>query len=69
VIRFLLGETQHFVGGFGKLAGDPPDIYHSFMGLAILAVLDYPSIKSIHSAACISMDTVEYLEKLRKSFY
>ncbi|KAI9757115.1 MAG: hypothetical protein M4579_003593 [Chaenotheca gracillima] len=37
--RFLLEKTQHAIGGFGKLPGDPPDILHSFMGLAALSVL------------------------------
>jgi len=27
-------------GGFGKLPGDPPDMYHSYLGLAALALLD-----------------------------
>jgi len=27
-------------GGFGKLPGDPPDMYHGYLGLAALALLD-----------------------------
>jgi len=39
--RYLCEKTQHSIaGGFGKLPGDPPDIYHSYLGLAALALLD-----------------------------
>jgi prenyltransferase beta subunit len=39
--RYLCEKTQHNIaGGFGKLPGDPPDIYHSYLGLAALALLD-----------------------------
>ncbi|KAI9658814.1 MAG: hypothetical protein M1831_003840 [Alyxoria varia] len=38
---YLLEKTQHLMaGGFGKLPGDPPDIYHSYLGLASLAIID-----------------------------
>ena len=41
VRRYLLESTQHVIaGGFGKLPGDPPDIYHSYMALAALALID-----------------------------
>ncbi|KAI9713005.1 MAG: hypothetical protein M1828_001479 [Chrysothrix sp. TS-e1954] len=39
--RYLLERTQHVIaGGFGKLPGDPPDIYHSYLALAALALID-----------------------------
>jgi geranylgeranyl transferase type-1 subunit beta len=66
--RFLLGKTQHFIGGFGKCSGDPPDLYHSYFALASLALLEHPGLKPIHSSACISLEAVQYLEQLtRKS--
>lgn len=38
--RYLLAKTQHMiVGGFGKFPEDPPDIYHSYLGLIALAIL------------------------------
>lgn len=37
--EFLLKKTQHVIGGFGKHAGKPPDVYHSFLGLAALATM------------------------------
>lgn len=40
VRRYLLARTQHLVGGFGKLPGDPPDAYHAYLGLAALSLLD-----------------------------
>jgi geranylgeranyl transferase type-1 subunit beta len=51
---FLLTKTQHVVGGFGKHAGDPPDIYHGFLGLAALATLQSP-----HSSAGLESGAVE----------
>lgn len=34
-------KSQHLIaGGFGKLPGDPPDIYHAYLGLAALALID-----------------------------
>ena len=38
---YLLEKTQHLVaGGFGKFPSDPPDIYHAYLGLAALALID-----------------------------
>ncbi|KAI4601550.1 hypothetical protein KJ359_011680 [Pestalotiopsis sp. 9143b] len=37
--KFLLEKTQHLIGGFGKNAGKPPDVYHSYLGLAALATM------------------------------
>lgn len=39
--RYLLEKTQHpTLGGFGKFPGDLPDLYHSYLGLAALGLLD-----------------------------
>ena len=41
VRAYLLERTQHLIaGGFGKFPGDPPDIYHAYLGLASLALID-----------------------------
>ena len=38
---YLLEKTQHMVlGGFGKMPGDLPDIYHAYMGLAALSLIN-----------------------------
>ena len=63
-IRFLLDRTQHAIGGFGKAEGDPPDIYHSYLGLAALSAMKYEGLKPIYPAACFSYDTVEHLRSL-----
>ncbi|QSZ28642.1 hypothetical protein DSL72_003141 [Monilinia vaccinii-corymbosi] len=65
--RFLFEKTQHMIGGFGKTPGDPPDIYHSYLGLAALAVLKEPGIKELDSALCISVDAKKNIEGLRKA--
>jgi geranylgeranyl transferase type-1 subunit beta len=63
-IRFLLDRTQHAIGGFAKCEGYPPDIYHSYLGLATLAVMGYEGLKPIHPAACISYDAVSHMDSL-----
>jgi geranylgeranyl transferase type-1 subunit beta len=67
--RWLLDKTQHLIGGFGKIAGNPPDIYHSYLGLAVLAIFGEPSLKSFDPALCISEDMKRRVEGLewRKS--
>lgn len=62
--RYLLDKTQHMVGGFGKAPGDPPDIYHSYLGLAALSLLGEMSVKPIVPGACFSEETARYLESL-----
>ncbi|MCJ1253144.1 hypothetical protein MMC24_000951 [Lignoscripta atroalba] len=62
--RYLLDKTQHIIGGFGKVPGDPPDIMHSYLGLAALAIMKEPGLKSIDPALCISVSAREHLESL-----
>lgn len=64
--RFLLEKMQHIIGGFSKSPGGPPDVYHSYLGLAALATMGEPGLKSFDPAFCISSDTVECIEKARK---
>ncbi|KAI9744801.1 MAG: hypothetical protein M1818_001726 [Claussenomyces sp. TS43310] len=53
--RFLLEHTQHRIGGFGKSQGYPPvDVYHSYLGLALLAQMNEPGLKPLDSALCVS---------------
>jgi len=63
--RFLYEQTQHRIGGFGKAPGDPPDIYHSYLGLATLAIMKEPGIKSLDSALCVSVQQKEIIDRLR----
>ncbi|ROV89383.1 hypothetical protein VSDG_08659 [Cytospora chrysosperma] len=65
--NFLLDKTQHAVGGFGKRPGDPPDIYHSSLGLAALATMGYPGLKRFDPGLCVSADTVRKIKKGRRA--
>ena len=67
--RWLLDKTQHLIGGFGKISGDPPDIYHSYLGLGVLAMFGEPGLKGFDAALCMSTDAKRHLESLewRKS--
>jgi geranylgeranyl transferase type-1 subunit beta len=63
--RWLLDRTQHkIVGGFGKLPGDAPDIYHSFLGLVTLALFEEPRLKDVDAALCMSKQAKARLESL-----
>ncbi|KAF2015982.1 geranylgeranyl transferas-like protein type i beta subunit [Aaosphaeria arxii CBS 175.79] len=67
--RWLLDKTQHIVGGFGKVPGAPPDIYHAYLGLVILAIFGEAGLKNVDAALCISNRAIRHLESLawRKS--
>jgi geranylgeranyl transferase type-1 subunit beta len=62
--RYLLTKSQHLVGGFGKQAGDPPDIFHSYLGLASLSLVEEPDIKAVDASLCISIDARSHIESL-----
>ncbi|OMP84149.1 Geranylgeranyl transferase type-1 subunit beta [Diplodia seriata] len=62
--RYLLEKTQHLVGGFGKIPGDPPDIYHSYLGLAALSLFGEPGVKPMRASACLSEQACQFLESL-----
>ena len=62
---FLLDVTQHRIGGFSKFADGPPDIYHSYLGLAALALLGEKGLKEFDVGLCCSKDTVRKIELAR----
>lgn len=63
---FLLDKTQHAIGGFGKRAADPPDIYHSSLGLFALATMGDPSLKKVDAGLAVSVETVGKIEAGRR---
>ncbi|KKZ58606.1 protein farnesyltransferase/geranylgeranyltransferase type-1 subunit alpha [[Emmonsia] crescens] len=62
--RYLLEKTQHIIGGFGKCVGDPPDILHSYLGLASLGLFDEAEIASVDPTFCTSKRARQHLESL-----
>lgn len=62
--KWLLDKTQHMVGGFGKVTGDPPDMYHSFLGLMVLAMFEEPGLQKVDTALCITERAKKHLESL-----
>ncbi|KAG9236909.1 terpenoid cyclases/protein prenyltransferase alpha-alpha toroid [Amylocarpus encephaloides] len=62
---FLFALTQHRIGGFGKHPGSPPDIYHSYLGLAALAIMKEPGLKPFDSALCCSKEQRENITRVR----
>ncbi|KAH8814341.1 terpenoid cyclases/protein prenyltransferase alpha-alpha toroid [Hyaloscypha sp. PMI_1271] len=65
--RFLLEQTQHRIGGFGKAPKNPPDIYHSYLGLAALAIMKEPGLKPFDSALCVGAQQKEMIGLLREA--
>jgi geranylgeranyl transferase type-1 subunit beta len=63
--QYLLDITQHAIGGFGKVAQAPPDIYHSYLGLAALATMGDDDLKDFDVGLCCTMDTTRKIEKAR----
>ncbi|OAA61741.1 geranylgeranyl transferase type 1 beta subunit [Niveomyces insectorum RCEF 264] len=63
--RFLLEQTQHGIGGFAKGPGGPPDVYHSYLGLAALATRGEPGLRAFDPAVCVSSATVATIEAAR----
>jgi geranylgeranyl transferase type-1 subunit beta len=43
------------------------DIYHSYLGLAALAIMKEPGIKSFDSALCIGAEQKEIIGRLREA--
>ncbi|ERS95663.1 hypothetical protein HMPREF1624_07737 [Sporothrix schenckii ATCC 58251] len=64
--RFLLEEMQHAIGGFSKAPGGPPDVYHSYLSLAVLATKGEPTLKAFDPAMSVSVDTVRTIEAARR---
>ncbi|KAI3393127.1 hypothetical protein diail_4695 [Diaporthe ilicicola] len=63
---FLLRQTQHAIGGFGKRPGSPPDIYHSSLGLFALATMGDPALKEVDAGLAVSVHTVRKIEAGRR---
>lgn len=63
--RFLFDQTQHRIGGFGKCPGNPPDIYHSYLGLATLATMREPGLKEFDPVLCVSNQAKQNINNLR----
>ncbi|KAK3400505.1 terpenoid cyclases/protein prenyltransferase alpha-alpha toroid [Sordaria brevicollis] len=68
--RFLLTKMQHRIGGFGKSPGSPPDLYHSFFGLAVLGLLGHEGerdkLRRFDAGLAVPKDVVGVIEKARK---
>jgi len=65
--RWLLERTVHpQLGGFGKIAGDLPDLYHSYLGLAALSLLGEEKLKPLDPALCMSKEAKSRLKGIWK---
>ncbi|KIX93788.1 uncharacterized protein Z520_10413 [Fonsecaea multimorphosa CBS 102226] len=62
--RYLLGKVTHMIGGFAKGPGELPDLLHSYLGLATLAIYNEPGLKELDPTFCISKDAVQRLTKI-----
>ncbi|KAL4896437.1 terpenoid cyclases/protein prenyltransferase alpha-alpha toroid [Aspergillus ambiguus] len=62
--RYLLGKTQHIIGGFGKGVGEPPDLLHSYFGMVSLAFQGEAGLESVDPTLCASHRAVKHLHSL-----
>ncbi|KAF4470188.1 farnesyltransferase geranylgeranyltransferase type-1 subunit alpha [Fusarium albosuccineum] len=63
--RYILDITQHRIGGFSKAVGGPPDMYHSYLGLAALSTLGESDLKEFDVGLCCSKETTRKIERAR----
>ncbi|KAK7425751.1 geranylgeranyl transferase type-1 subunit beta [Neonectria magnoliae] len=63
--RYILDITQHRIGGFSKAVGGPPDMYHSYLGLAALATMGDSDLKEFDVGLCCSKETTRKIERAR----
>ena len=67
VTKYLLTKTQNpIAGGFGKFPGDPPDLYHSYLGLAALSLAGSEEVKAVDAGMCVSIEAKGRLEGIWK---
>ena len=64
--KYILDVTQHMIGGFSKAVGGPPDLYHSYLGLAALATLGDADLKEFDVGLCCSRETTTKIERARE---
>lgn len=64
--KFLLDKAQHRIGGFSKVAGGPPDLHHSYLGLAALATMGDAELKEFDVGLCCSKETTRKIELARE---
>ncbi|PGH14841.1 hypothetical protein AJ80_05767 [Polytolypa hystricis UAMH7299] len=62
--RFLLEKTQHVIGGFGKGAGEIPDVLHSYLGLVSLSLTGETELEDVDAMFCTSKKARRHLESL-----
>ncbi|KAI9202945.1 geranylgeranyl transferase type-1 subunit beta-like protein [Polychytrium aggregatum] len=58
----FLKTTETVWGGFGKYPGLPPDIMHSYLGLAAMALNGAHGVHGLHSSLNISAPTFERIK-------
>ncbi|GAB5588143.1 geranylgeranyl transferase type-1 subunit beta [Umbelopsis nana] len=64
-LRGFLMTTQTIRGGFGKDEESPPDVLHSYMGLATLSLMGEPGLTELDTALNIPIAGVQHLRNLR----
>ncbi|QKX62651.1 uncharacterized protein TRUGW13939_09812 [Talaromyces rugulosus] len=62
--RYLLEKTQHIIGGFGKSVGEPPDLYHAYLGMMALALINEPGLEAADATLCTGASLSQNLESL-----
>ena len=61
-VRSWLASCETAIGGFGKTAGQFPDLYHSYLGLSVGFILDNP-----RPLACALSTSIRALERFEST--
>ena len=48
------------------MVGAPPDLFHSYLGLAYLATIGDPDLKELDVGLCCSSETTRKIERARE---
>jgi geranylgeranyl transferase type-1 subunit beta len=61
-MKDYLTATMTRYGGHGKTVGDPPDLLHSYMGIAALSIGDTPTYQPLDPVLNMSKRAVQWMK-------
>lgn len=59
--RFILNAQDEDRGGISDRPGDMADVFHTFFGVAALALLGHPGLRPVSPAYALPQDVVDAL--------
>ena len=59
--RFVLNAQDEHGGGISDRPDDMVDVFHTFFGVASLALMEYPGLKRVDAAFALPQDVIDAL--------